>query len=226
MATLLCVAMNATTYTLEKLAEETGIEARTIRSYIEKGLLPSAQSRGRGAAYLPDHLVRLRVVKMLRRAWPNLSLAEIRIRLQQLTPENIQALSEGRIAAATTTITGEASDEPQLAGDDDFDDESENDEVISQPSAAPIRQLAGAERLVHALRQVTGHLAVAPTAKVEAWQRIAITEDIELSVRSGFSETQLVAFRQLADLLRDALTRAHAVANVSTSDEHQTEADA
>ena len=226
MATLLFVAMNPMTYTLEELAEGAGIEARTIRSYIEKGLLPGAQSRGRGAAYLADHLVRLRVIKMLRRAWPNLSLAEIRIRLQQLTPENIQALSEGRIGAATTTVAGEASEEPQLASDDDVDDEVENDVVLSQPSALPSRQLAGAERLVHALRQVTGHLAVAPTAKVEAWQRITITEDIELSVRAGFSEVQLVAFRQLADLLRDALTRADAVSNSTPSDQHPTEAHA
>jgi DNA-binding transcriptional MerR regulator len=218
--------MNTTTYTLEELAEQTGIEARTIRSYIEKGLLPSAQSRGRGATYLPDHLVRLRVVKMLRRAWPNLSLADIRIRLQQLTPENIQALSEGRIAAAPTTLAGEASEEPQLAGDDDFDDEVEDDAALSKPTPSPSRQLAGAERLVHALRQVTGRIAAAPVAKVEAWQRITITDDIELSVRAGFSEAQLVAFRQLADLLRDALTRAHAVLNVSTSNEHHTEADA
>lgn len=226
MAILLLVAMNATTYTLEQLAEETGIEARTIRSYIEKGLLPSAQSRGRGAAYLADHLVRLRVIKMLRRAWPNLSLAEIRIRLQQLTPENIQALSEGRIAATTTTVAGEACEEPQLANDDDLDEEVENDVLLSQPSALPVRQLAGAERLVHALRQVTGHLAVAPAAKVEAWQRITITEDIELSVRADFSEVQLVAFRQLADLLRDALTRTDAVSSSTTSDRHPTEAQA
>jgi DNA-binding transcriptional MerR regulator len=218
--------MNATTYTLEELAEETGIEARTIRSYIEKGLLPSSQSRGRGAAYLPEHLVRLRVIKMLRRAWPNLSLADIRIRLQQLTLEDIQALSEGRIAAAPTPIPGGPSDEAQIAGDDDLDDELENDAALSEPTPSTSRRLAGAERLVHALRQVTGHIAAAPAAKVEAWQRITITEDIELSVRAGFSETQLVAFRQLADLLRDALTRADAVAKVSTSDEHQMEADA
>lgn len=218
--------MSATTYTLEELATETGIESRTIRSYIEKGLLPSAQSRGRAATYLPDHLVRLRVIKMLRRAWPNLSLADIRIRLQQLTPENIQALSEGRIAAAPALTTGVLPEDAAMTGDDDLDDEVDNETALLNPKQIVGRHLAGAERLVHALRQVTGQMAAAPAAKVEAWQRITITEDIELSVRAGFSETQLVAFRQLADLLRDALTRADAVANVSTRDEHPREADA
>ncbi len=219
--------MNATTYTLDELAAETGIEARTIRSYIERGLLPSAQSRGRGATYLPDHLDRLRVIKMLRRAWPNLTLAEIRIRLQQLTPENIRALSEGRIAAAPTTTAKGTAEQVALPSDDGFDNDDFEGEVgDSSLSRLPMRQLAGAERLVYALRQVTGHAAGAPAAKVESWQRIAVTEDIELSVRAGFSEAQLVAFRELADLLRGALTRANAVPNPSRSAEHPTEAEA
>ena len=163
---------------------------------------------------------------MLRRAWPKLSLAEIRIRLQQLTPENIQALSEGRIAAAPTPISDGPSEETQIAGDDDLDDEVEDEAALTEPTPSTSRQLAGAERQVRALRQVTGRIAAAPAAKVEAWQRITITEDIELSVRAGFSEPQVVAFRQLADLLRDALTRGAAVAHVSASDEQQTEADA
>src|SRR5436853_1990161 len=99
MAILSFVAMEPTTYTLDELAEATGIEARTIRSYIERGLLPSAQSRGRATRYLADHMDRLRVIKMLRRAWPNLTLSDIRVRLQQLTPDNIRALGEGRISA-------------------------------------------------------------------------------------------------------------------------------
>ena len=53
-----------TNYTLDELAAESGFEVRTIRSYIERGLLPSAQSRGRNATYLQAHLERLRVIKM------------------------------------------------------------------------------------------------------------------------------------------------------------------
>ena len=49
--------------TLAKLAEETHIEPRTIRSYIERGLLPAAEARGRGASYYVEHLNRLRAFK-------------------------------------------------------------------------------------------------------------------------------------------------------------------
>ncbi len=220
------MAMNGTTYTLEELAAETGIEARTIRSYIERGLLPTAQSRGRAATYLSDHLDRLRVIKMLRRAWPNLTLADIRIRLQQLTPENIQALSEGRITAAPVTME-DGTAELELPTDEGHDDDDiDGEEAAGSPIALTARHLAGAQRLVHALRQVTGYVGATPASKLETWQRIAVTEDIELSVRAEFSEEQLIAFRELADLLRDALTRASAVPSRSASDELFTEADA
>jgi DNA-binding transcriptional MerR regulator len=227
MSPLLFVAMNTNTYTLDELAAETGIEPRTIRSYIERGLLPSAQSRGRAASYLPDHLDRLRVIKTLRRAWPNLTLAEIRIRLQQLTPENIRARADGRIAAQPVTAVAGSRDEMKLLDEDDLDEEEiDREEGISPRLDLPVAQLAGAQRLVHALRNVTGFVTAGPASKAETSQRIAVTEDIELSVRGGFSPAQLTAFRELADLLRDALTRADAIPSQPKRDELSPEADA
>ena len=63
--------MEEESLTLAKLAEQTSIEPRTIRSYIERGLLPGAQSRGRGAVYLAEHLNRLKVIlqEALRMRW-------------------------------------------------------------------------------------------------------------------------------------------------------------
>lgn len=206
------MAMEGKTYTLDELAEATGIEARTVRSYIERGLLPSAQSRGRAASYLSNHLDRLRVVKMLRRAWPKLTLSDIRVRLQQLTPENIRALAEGRISAMVAMDATEDDDESvPLYEDDDLDAGQENRLEFGTSVERSPDQLAGAQRLVHALRQVTGYASPTPSSKAESWHRIAVTEDIELSVRAGFSDIQLGAFRELADLLRDLLTRTDAV---------------
>lgn len=214
MAILELMAMEEKNYTLDELAEETGIEARTIRSYIERGLLPSAQSRGRAASYLTDHLDRLRVIKMLRRAWPNLTLSDIRVRLQQLTPDNIRALAEGRISAKVVMDAAEDENEGAILDEDDEGESELGTESRPEPRIPVERmtgQLAGAQRLVHALRNVTGHSSPAPSSKSECWHRIAVTEDIELAVRAGFSEIQLGAFRELADLLRDLLTRTDAI---------------
>src|SRR5689334_10571028 len=93
--------MSDVNYSLNDLADAAGIEARTIRSYIERGLLPGAQTRGRAASYSNEHLARLRVIKSLRRARPNIGLSEIRILLQGLNPEQIHGLASGSITAAT-----------------------------------------------------------------------------------------------------------------------------
>jgi len=197
-------------YSLKSLADATGIEERTVRSYIERGLLPGAHARGRAATYSKEHLSRLRVIQSLRRARPNIGLSEIRIFLQNLTPEQIDRLAAGEISAAARVI--DASIRPDGADSQDAaDDDNEIPRMIDWEMSAA--KLTGAERLVGLLRQVSGFTPAAPTSKVEGWQRIAVTPDVELSVRAEFGADQLAAFRELADLLRhllqhpDALSR-------------------
>src|SRR5688500_11939598 len=98
----------AQTYSLTDLAETTGIEARTIRNYIERGLLPSASARGRGASYSAEHLARLHAIQALRRARPSLALSDIRILLQQLTPEQLRGLAGGSITAGVDSTNEDA----------------------------------------------------------------------------------------------------------------------
>jgi DNA-binding transcriptional MerR regulator len=197
-------------YSLSDLADATGIEERTVRSYIERGLLPGAHARGRAATYSREHLSRLRVIQSLRRARPNIGLSEMRILLQNLSPEQIDRLAAGEISA-TPRVT-DASIRPD--GSDSqgaTDDDNEIPRTIDWEMSAT--KLTGAERLVGLLREVSGFTAPAPTSRVEGWQRIAVTPDVELSVRTEFGADQLAAFRELADLLRhilqhpDALSR-------------------
>ena len=72
-------------------------------------------------------------------------------------------------------------------------------------------KLNGAERLVRLLRGVTGFMPPAPKSKVEGWQRIAVTPDIELSIRAEFDANQLEVFRELTDLLRYLLQQTNAL---------------
>ena len=58
-------------------------------------------------------------------------------------------------------------------------------------------ELTGVERVVRLLREASGFTPPAPTSKVEGWQRIAITPDIELSVRAEFDTNQLMAFQRV-----------------------------
>lgn len=199
--------MGENSYSLNDLADAVGIEPRTIRSYIERGLLPGAEARGRGASYSREHLSRLQVIKSLRRARPNIALSEIRIVLQGLNLEQIHSLAGGSITAATRAI--DESMQPDDAELLDADDPSEILNTLDWDRSAA--KLTGAERLVCLLRQVSGFVPPAPSSKVEGWQRIAVTPDIELSVRSEFDRNQLAAFRDLADLLRHLLQHTNAL---------------
>ena len=196
-------------YSLSDLADAVGIEARTIRSYIERGLLPGAQTRGRAASYSEEHLSRLEFIKSLRRARPNIALSEIRILIQGLNPEQIRALAGGSITAAARAI-----DDSRQPADVDAvgavaDGDCEVPRTIDWDQSAPT--LTGAERLVHLLREASGFMSPAPTSKVEGWRRIAVTPDVELSVRAEFDANQLAAFQDLADLLRHLLQHTDAL---------------
>jgi DNA-binding transcriptional MerR regulator len=53
------------TYTIVDLQEITGYSRRTIRYYVQEGLLDPPAGRGRGGFYFDSHLERLRQIKAL-----------------------------------------------------------------------------------------------------------------------------------------------------------------
>ena len=57
--------MEVKKYTIEDLCELTGYTRRTIRYYIQEGLLDPPAGRGRGGFYFDSHLKRLNEIKSL-----------------------------------------------------------------------------------------------------------------------------------------------------------------
>lgn len=186
-------------FTLSDLATATGVEPRTIRSYIERGLLPGAQSRGRGATYAQEHFSRLRLIQALRRARPAITLGELRIHLQQLTPAQIQKIAEGSVTASSEGLAHEAFQE----GDAQVAQEPEDVDTLSRIAGwgDAATKLTGPERIVRLLREISQFSPQALGSRVERWHRITVTPDVELNIRSDFSTEQLIAFQELADLL-------------------------
>lgn len=97
--------MDMETLSLQDLADATGIEPRTIRSYVEKGIIPGPDTLGRGATYPRESLERLQVFQLLRDANRDLSVGQIRLLMQALTPAAVSDLAAGRqqIAAVIDT---------------------------------------------------------------------------------------------------------------------------
>jgi DNA-binding transcriptional MerR regulator len=75
-------------FDLNELAYEAGVTPRTIRYYVQQGLLPSPGTRGPGARYDRGHLDRLTLIKLLQRQ--HLPLAEIRRQLEELDDAGVR----------------------------------------------------------------------------------------------------------------------------------------
>lgn len=79
-------------YTMADLEEQTGLDARTVRYYISRGLIPAAHGRGPGATYDLGHLLRLRAIVLLKAQ--RLALDEIKDRLSGLSDDDLAAMLE------------------------------------------------------------------------------------------------------------------------------------
>jgi DNA-binding transcriptional MerR regulator len=66
-------------FSIAELVDATGLTERTIRYYIQEGLVPAALGRGRSRYYTPQHLETLTRIADLRRQ--RLSIEEIRERV-------------------------------------------------------------------------------------------------------------------------------------------------
>jgi DNA-binding transcriptional MerR regulator len=77
---------------LVELSDRARVSPRTIRFYIQQGLIPAPEARGPGAHYGPEHVDRLRLIKLLQRE--HLPLSEIRRRIEKLPPEEVKRILE------------------------------------------------------------------------------------------------------------------------------------
>jgi Ca-activated chloride channel family protein len=80
-------------YKLDELARAAGISARTVRYYVQRGLLPAPAFRGKDTAYGHEHLVRLRAIRRLQDAF--FPLDAIAVELEGRSLERIERLADG-----------------------------------------------------------------------------------------------------------------------------------
>jgi DNA-binding transcriptional MerR regulator len=91
--------METKTFNLETLSSLTGLPRRTIRYYIQIGLVDRPEGEGRGAYYAERHLGELLEIKNL--TAQGLSLEAIRARIKG---EPVEKPPLGRPAFGTTTV--------------------------------------------------------------------------------------------------------------------------
>ena len=141
-----------------ELAGQSGVTRRTIRYYVEIGLLPPPSGAGKAAVYGEDHLDRLSLIKKLQSM--RLSLEEIRDELAGRTRSPEPASGEAMLLPLEPLSPG------PLA--------STASEYI-----ASLRELGPA----YEQRSVLEARDQATVYDAEPWVRVTITPDVELHVR-------------------------------------------
>lgn len=207
--------------TLQELADRTGVEPRTIRSYVEKGVIPGPESLGRGARYPRETLDRLKVLQLLRDANRALTLDQIRVLLQRIAQSQLRAIAEGsmRIGAVIDTDAIGGTPLPKTAAMDYL--RAIRASSLPTPSVSPRSpatrasrqppadddELSILENAARALAALAGGLSSSRSTRGEHWYRISLTPDIELSVRGDFDTEQLAQLHRIGDSLRTLLTK-------------------
>ncbi len=212
-------------YTLDELAEITGIRPRTIRHYIQRKLLNGPNSVGRGATYGEYHRKRLEVIRTLRDYHFSINQIAQYFRQAQsdedidlaVLPIDLSERGGGSRRASIDDldfIQGRRSPEPDeedhvshamQSAPDISDQQSHVADSAPTDSYAPPPTIGPIEQLLEQLRSLTADQRVARRTLGEEWVRFAATPDLEIHVRGEVSPEQLLLFEQIADHIRHIL---------------------
>ena len=162
-----------TDLTIEELAERTDTPIRTVRYYIAEKMLPGPGSRGKGAAYTEEHLLRLRLIRRLtERREP---LAGIREMMARITVEEVRALLAEEDTRAQTLERAERAVSPKAY----------ISALLDQARAPRVSQTTRAAQAAQVFQPPPGAYVAAPSTpspQASAWRRVELARGVELHI--------------------------------------------
>ncbi|HEX8599854.1 MAG TPA: MerR family transcriptional regulator [Chloroflexia bacterium] len=213
--------------TIQDLADRASVTTRTIRYYVEQGVLPPPE-RGRPAEYTAEHLRLLDLIRRLKEQY--LPLEEIRDMLQRLAPEQVEEFLGGSGAQQHNR-------EPQSSAADYISQVLNRGALRSQlkeqalppapaPSAPPAmpashRRTIAAEGVSSAATPhdvapseskrdgeritETSEQANPYTSEERSWQRVTLAPGVELHYEGFTSQERRHAIRKIIEAARAIL---------------------
>jgi DNA-binding transcriptional MerR regulator len=171
------------TLDLIALADAAGVTPRTVRYYVQQGLLPSPNKRGPGTKYGQPLLDRLKLIKLLQRR--HLPLTEIRAQLDTLDDDGIrQALGA----------------DPELSLGDPNVGYVRSLLYRSEPTQRA--REAGAAVNASAAAYA-GDLFPESRNPKSTWERIRLSRDVELHIRRPLTRERNKLVDRLLDAAKD-----------------------
>lgn len=187
-------------FDLLELSKRAGVTPRTVRYYVQQGLLPSPGARGPGAKYDEGHLLRLRLIRRLQKE--HLPLAEIRRRLEQMGDDAVRLAlrtPEGKPTSSALEYVRQA-----LAGGGPV---SRATMAPRPPAPAMTYGSVATSELFEEAPSPAASMGSEPVGREQRsqWERIALAPDVELHVRRPLSRAQNRFVERLIELARRAL---------------------
>lgn len=194
--------------TLQDLVTQSGINIRTIRYYMQEGLLQAPDTRGKYAHYSQYHVERLKMIQYLKGL--HLPLQQIRNLLDSLTSEEILQLTQYQEIPSPTGSerkTAESTlNEDKTTGSDaleyirNLQRAQENIRATtsnysaSAPTSSPLRSLNQKKSLIKNMSNMAG--------SKETWSRVVIGAGIELLLREPMDPDTELKTRELIEHAR------------------------
>ncbi|HEV2238223.1 MAG TPA: MerR family transcriptional regulator [Ktedonobacterales bacterium] len=184
--------------TLDELAQRVGTSTRTIRFYIAQGLLPGPGTRGKAASYGAEHLVRLRLIRLLGARY--VPLAEILALLAGLTLGETRELLAAEEERSDQLRAAEVRQSPRDYVSALLDEARQGRQAPPErprppaaysPRAKRPSPSGPAERPLPAPGTATG------PREAQAWSRWVLAPGVELHVRADARETWRELIRRL-----------------------------
>jgi DNA-binding transcriptional MerR regulator len=228
--------MNDDVLTLAELSERSGVEIRTLRSWMAQGVIPGAETVGRNARYAQEALTRARAVRAMREIY-GMPLPEIRQELLTADAARIEAYAAMAAPAGADAAPAPFAEEvapPSGTSAADYLRNLRKTGVLGAgaargasfaPPPPPATPPGGAAslllpsatasspppgsrlaRLAEALERIARPRPSRRKTRGDVRVHIPITPDLELTVRGDHSPEEIARFEQIADLLRAILT--------------------
>ena len=212
--------------TLGELAERSGVEIRTLRSWMAQGVVPGAENVGRNARYAPDALLRALAARAMREIY-GMPLAEIRQDLLTADAARVQSYAAMVAPAAEPSASASEAAPPDGTSAADYlrrlrktgtfgakgtgAPPAQRAAVVSVPHAPaasppPVPSGSPLARLAESLERLAGLRPSRRKSRGDVRVHVPITPDLELTVRGDHSPEEIARFEQIADLLRILLT--------------------
>lgn len=215
-------------YWISELADLTGVSTRTIRYYIEEGLLPSPEIQGKYAVFGEEYVYRLKLIKFLKDAY--LPLREIKLLLDQwdigqIRDKLVEFEQDPAEAARNLGVVA-----PSTLPSSDIIVKESASEYLSQvmnrkerinrnrPQRSPARNQNAENQF--ALLQAE-YMKMETPPEQDSWQRFRLGEGIELWVRQPVSPDLQRKLDSIMEQARNLFVQREEIDNGTNEDPDQ-----